>query len=306
MIDMNSSGDISNAVLSDKLFLVPACGSVLICLVAAILVLALRLYKRVVYRLALYQVLASLAFAIVEVLQSILVSDYHSSESCAAIGWLTVYTQWMKLLFTVWVTLHIFCFGVFHKTLRLEVLYVVTSLLVPAVIASVPLTTNTYGRVRLSDKASFCYIFGNETDNTAAVIERLVLWDGPAMIILFAASTAMAAMVLKLTHKVGWRMKYDSLAEGDQFWKALKQLLPLAAFPILFFIFIMPQLAMDIYLATTPTANKVLFLVAIAFISLWSLTSGVTLIVHICIAKRCSKGRQRNDSEHISLNTQDH
>ena len=281
---MNSSSDISAAaIFSDILFFVTVCGSVLVCLVAAILVLTLRLYKRVVYRLALYQVLASLAFAIVEVLQAILVNDLYNSESCAAIGWLTVYTQWMKLLFTVWATLHIFCFGVFHKTLRLEVLYVVTSLLVPAVIASVPLTTNTYGRMHLGNIASLCYIFGNETDNIdiAAVIERLVLWDGPAMIILFAASTAMAVMVLKLTHKVCWRLKCDSLTEGDQFWKALKQLLPLAAFPMLFFIFIIPQLALNIYLATTPTANKVLFLVAIAFISLWSLASGVTLIVHI-------------------------
>ena len=65
---------------------------------------------------------------------------------CVAVGWMILYAEWMKLLFTIWVTFHLFCFGVLHKNLKkLEVLYVVTSLLVPALIAIVPLVTHAYG-----------------------------------------------------------------------------------------------------------------------------------------------------------------
>ena len=56
------------------------------------------------------------------------------------------------------------------------------------------------------------------------------------MIILLAASIAMVVMVIKLTGRVCLRSKYEPITDGDQYWKALKQLLPLAAFPIVFLI----------------------------------------------------------------------
>ncbi|KAL5509140.1 hypothetical protein EMCRGX_G004450 [Ephydatia muelleri] len=143
---------------SDSLYLYVIGGtnfaSVLVCLLAAILVLCLKLYRMGVYRLALYQVLASLVFAMGQALQIIFVDyDQNSEEGirydplCTTMGWLVVYTSWVKLLFTMWVTFHVFCFAVLHKNLKkLEVLYVVTSLLVPVVIAAVPLITGTYGQ----------------------------------------------------------------------------------------------------------------------------------------------------------------
>ena len=155
----------------------------------------------------------------------------------------------------MWVTFHLFCFAVLHKNLmKLEVLYmyVVTSLLVPAVIACVPLITNTYGR---SPDGAYCYIY---VKNDVAFIERFALWDGPAMIILLAASTAMIVMVIKLTGRVCLRSKYEAITDGDQFWKALKQLLPLAAFPILFLIFEIPVFIFHVYATTSSTPNMAL------------------------------------------------
>ena len=133
-----------NVTSFDILFTTVNSVSVLVCLLAAILVIILKLYKKLVYRLALYQVLSSLIFAIVEVFEIIFINYSQRPDVygrvCTAIGWFSVYTRWIKLLFTMWVAVHLFCFGVFHKNLkRLELLYVVTSLLVPAVIAAVPL-----------------------------------------------------------------------------------------------------------------------------------------------------------------------
>ena len=263
--------------------------SVLVCLLAAILVFALRLYRKVVYRLALYQVLASLLLASIILLEVIISTDFPTNSEdynrlCIAIAWFTVYTQWMKLLFTMWVAFHIFCFAVLHKNLKkLEVMYVVTSLLVPAVIAPIPLITNTYGH------RGYCFIYAQNDTHHIAFIEKFALWDGPAMAILTAASTAMVVMTIKLAHRVRWRLKYEPITDGDQHWNALKQLLPLAAYPILFFVFNIPVFIYDIH-SSFPAAislpnKELLIFFDFVFVILWSMSSGVTLVVHISVVK---------------------
>ena len=264
--------------------------SVLVCLVAAIMVLGLKLYKIVTYRLALYQVLAGLAFASVGTLK-ILVINYDTnpevySRVCSTIAWLTLYCQWAKLLFTAWLTFHLFCFGVLHKNLnKLELLYVVTSLLIPAIIAAVPQITDTYGLSPLGG----CYIYVQNDSHHAAFIERFALWDGPAMAALLVASVAMFVMLITLARIVCRRSQYEPVMEGDQFWKALRQLLPLAAFPILFFILIIPVLVVHIQLAKSPALGKPLTLTASVFFILWSMTSGIVLITHILVVKYLSR-----------------
>ena len=199
----------------------------------------------------------------------------------------------MKLLFTMWVTFHLFCFAVLHKNLKkLEVLYVVTSLLVPAVIACVPLITKTY---RYSIDVDTCYISTPNDTHHIAFIENTVLWNGPAMIILLVSSVAMIAMVIKLAYRVCWRLKYEQITEDDHFLKALKQLRPLAAFPILFFIFFVPVFAFNVYSesSSTPSPNIPLFFTISVCVPMWSITSGMTLIAHICVAK-CRANRRNH------------
>ena len=209
-------------------------------------------------------------------------------QGCVHCYMVVLYSEWMKLLITMWVTflIHLVCFGVFHKNMKkLEVVYVVTSLLVPAMIAIVPLTTHTYGLTELGT----CWIAdGNDSSLSGTVtIEWFALWYGPAMVMLFVASTAMVVMVLKLTHRICWRRMYGQLTGGDRFSEALKQLLPLATFPILFFVFMVPSLVHYIFQATNPSAadNKTQSLATVISFSLWGMSSGVTLIIHICAAR---------------------
>ncbi|KAL5471265.1 hypothetical protein EMCRGX_G029361 [Ephydatia muelleri] len=171
-----TSGNVSSNP-SHTIIAVTNSVSALVCLLAVILVFRLKLYKKVVYRLALYQVLASLILATVAALQVIVVNDRKNpivyGRVCVAIGWFLMYSQWMKLLFTTWVTFHLFCFAVLHiNWKKLEVLYVVTSLLVPTIIAAVPLVTSSYGP---SADGVICNIYAN---NSSAPIERYALWDG--------------------------------------------------------------------------------------------------------------------------------
>ena len=268
--------------------------SVLVCLFAAILVFVFKLYKLVAYRLALYQVLSGLAFALVGTLKIIVVNYSENPDVydrvCVAIGWLTMYCQWTKLLFTAWLAFHLFCFGVLHKNLNhFEALYVVTSLLVPAVMAAVPAITNTYGLSPLGG----CYVYVQNDSHSIALIERFALWDGPAMAVLLVASAAMVVMVTALARIVCRRFKYEPMLEGDQFWKALRQLLPLAIFPMLFLMFMLPVFAVHVQLAQTPSLGRPLTLAASVFLVLWSMTSGAVLIAHIttvrCLSKQKSK-----------------
>ena len=268
--------------------------SVLVCLLAAFLVYHLNLYHAAIYRLALYQVLASLAFATVEVSQIVFVNYKKSvdvyDQVCAAIGWMTIYARWVKVVFTAWLTFHLFYFAVLHKNLKkFEVLYVVTSLLVPVPIASVPLITNTYG----VNKIGVCYFFAQNDTTNVATIEKFSLWYGPAMAILFVSSLVMIVIMIKLALRVCRRSKYEPITDGDQFWRALKQLLPLSVFPMLFFVFMIPVFVSGISLATQPLPNKALSFSGTLCISLWSMSSGVTLIIHISVV-RCFAKRKRS------------
>ena len=108
---------------------------------------------------------------------------------------------------------------------RFEVLYGVTSILLPALVAAVPLTTHSYG---LNSRKTACYISGGHT----GVIERLALWTVPAMTILLVGSAAMTFMVIKLSCPLRRMSKNEPVVGAEQFSKAIKQLLPLTAYPI--------------------------------------------------------------------------
>ena len=149
----------------------------------------------------------------------------------------------------------------------------------PAVIAVVPLTTHSY---RLSPYNSICYI-ENSSSSQVELIENLALWDLPAMVILVVLSIGMVVMVIKLAHRACWRSNYEPITEGDLFQKALNQLLPLAAFPILFFVCIIPELILHIFEDDSATPGKSVLTVELIFISIWSMASGVTLLIHLCV-----------------------
>ena len=90
-----------------------------------------------------------------------------------------------------------------------------------AVIACVPLITHNYA------SSGNCYIGGFENDSLhTMVIVKTAFWDAPAIVILIIISIAMVVMVVKLAHTA-------RLRAGNQITKALRQLLPLVAFPIL-------------------------------------------------------------------------
>ena len=111
--------------------------------------------------------------------------------------------------------------------------------------------TNSYG---LNPDGDVCNIYANAS---VAFIERLALWDGPAMLMLIAASIAMVVMMIKLANQLCRRSKYEPITDSNQFRNALKELLPLAMFPIIFEILV---LLFHVYTSEHSTPNEGLFI----------------------------------------------
>ena len=140
--------------------------AILVCAAALVQFLIMKLYKKPVYRLALYPVVSALVHAIIGavhltfVVGNKTIFDKMSGRPCVAIGFFHEFAIMSELIFTLWVTFHIFCYAVFYKDMkRLEIVYVVTSLLLSLLVGFIPFTTNTY---RLA--GSWCWIQSESPD----------------------------------------------------------------------------------------------------------------------------------------------
>ena len=112
--------------------------SALTCLVTLILVCVLELHKTLVYRLAMYQVLSAMGFSILRIAAAVSLFICNIDYLLVVITALLLGSMVMKLMFTVWIVVHLFALAVFHKKLqRLEPLYVASSLLIPLMVIAV-------------------------------------------------------------------------------------------------------------------------------------------------------------------------
>lgn len=109
----------------------------------------------------------------------------------------------------------------------------------------------------------------------------------PCNVYVSSCVRAMIVMVIKLATQVCRRSNYEEITGGDQFWKALKQLLPLAAFPMLFAIFEIPVLLFHVY--ATQRSKPIRLLAGGVCFSLWGTASGATVLIHISVTQICGK-----------------
>ena len=267
--------------------------SVLVCLLAAALVFVSKLYRKTIYRLALYQVLAGEFLASIHVTQIVIINYYRDEEVyndvCKAFACLTLFAEWTKLVLTMWMTLHLFSFAGCHRNLRrCEAVYLSTSLLVPAVVAGIPFATKSYGLA-----GSWCWI--KSTDNCFQVqlpglIEQFALWYGPSMVLLLGAAVAMFLTIALLARRLYQRMRTLNLhtTNQNQHRNALKQLLPFAIYPIFYFAFNIPPFVYRAYRASgryNDTTHGLLLILTAASTSAWCLAAGITLIIHLLMTK---------------------
>ena len=276
-----------------------AAASVLICSLSLCLIAYLRLHKKLVYRLAAYQVFGGLLFGGISTFQ-LLFLNYNENPGlygplCITVAFVHQYTIDVKLLFALCLTFHLFCFVVLDKNLkRLEVFYVVTSMVIPLVLAVIPFITKTYGLA-----GSWCWIENrvNNCPNERSVpglVEQFALLYAPAAVALVLQSVAMVTVLVVLFR----RKNKAQLIGGKVHDKAFKQVLPLTTYPIAFCFLIVPPLVNRVYGAVelSPPPNALIIVASFCY-PLWSFMSGLALFVHICYLKLSSNPKSRPNKQ---------
>ena len=278
----------SNVTNSFQIYIVGSLGAVSVgtCIVALCWLIYLKLYKQFLYRLAAYQVTGSLLHALFLVCQFRFL-EYNDSKyrSCEVVGYLLQIAGWTKICFGCWITFHLFCFAVLLKNMRkLEPLYVISSILVPIVVSSVPLITKSYGPTGL-----WCWIQSETCGRSliAGFIEQIALWYGITFVLLVLQCIAMVTMMITVYYRAHGNSGENVFSREHK--KAFRQLLPLVAYPVLFCILIVPTLISRVYMYSfeSPTTNSGLLILSTICIPSWSFSAGVTLIVHIGVL-RCT------------------
>ena len=266
------------------------CVTILICSTALVKLLRTKLYTKLIYRLASYSVLSALADGIVGSVQLVLVFDRKTviGGFCVAVGFLHQYVVMVKLMFSIWVTFHIFSYAIFYKDLkRLEVMYVVTSLLLPLVLAIVPLATRTYGLA-----GSWCWIKSQVGDCSGqndtlvnGVVEQFVLLYIPGIIALLAESVAVVTIVAVVCYR---KKRNTLLDKGAMQSRVLRAMLPLVAYPIAYCVLFLPAFAYRAHTQLMATPHVNFLIIAAISIQLWSLAAGLSLWFHIGVV-RCTQ-----------------
>ena len=305
MDDNNEENCNSTFTKDQKNYILIAVGgtsllSFILCVVTISLVFCLKLYKYFTYRLAMCQVISSMIFSAVLILVLSLL-DYDGDEMyykvmCNTTAFLIEYSVWMKLLFTMCLNFHLFCLAVCLRNFQnLEVAYILFSTLFPLLFSWIPFIHNSYGVA-----GAWCWI-RDWKDNCAAqnylegIIEQFVLWYGPLFVSLTVSVLAVFVIVIVLiwrayVHKIS--IENEPLLERQGHYKnkkALKQLLPLLAYPVVFYLLALFPISDRIYQAISPHASFELALAHAFNISLWGFFSSLVLLIHIIVTRQLNK-----------------
>ena len=274
--------------------------SLIMCLIAVSLVFCLRLYKTFTYRLAMYQILSSLCLSAVEASYLTLLNyngDIYYQIACKTTAFLVEYFLWIKLLFTICLIFHLFCLAVCLKNFRrLEIGYVLFSILFPLLYTWIPFIHNSFGVA-----PAWCWIRDWKDDCATqkyleGIIEQFVLWYGPLFVSLTLSVVAVFTILIVLAQRA-YTNKNPELEclienhERNQNKKAMKELLPLLAYPVIFYILALFSLINRVYSAISSNASFELALVHSITTSLWGFCSSWALIIHILVMRLLKKRR---------------
>ena len=189
-------------------------------------------------------------------------------------------SAFIKLMFTMWIAIHLFALAVFHKNLqRLEPLYVVSSLLAPLVLTATLLGINLIQ----PSQEDLVLVCGLKEEIVYVIIFS----------VLVLISLLIVVMGTILCHRA-CRRRSLALSEYDkQHKKALYEMLPLLLYPIFFLVLTTPIFAfavrhMNYYLSNS--LSTYIFNIWFDILApIWSFTTSLLLIFHLCVVRRVKK-----------------
>ena len=270
--------------------------AIIVCLISMAMAVKFKLHKYFVHRLAIYQVLSAMLYAVICALELIFI-NYNKNISvyrpiCVLEAFILEYTIWIKLLFTFCLTFHLFCFSVLHISYnRLEVVYVLVSTLGPALFTWIPFIDGIYG-----EAGAWCWIQNWKGDNASmklkqGEIEQYALLYGPAITCLILCGVAVVLVTIILicrAYNCCHRKNIDEcqpLLKEQQKKKILREMLPLVSYPIISLMFYIPAFINRVIGTLSSSPSFLSFMWSAISLPLIGLFAGVSLIIHIFILK---------------------
>ena len=237
--------------------------STLACLLAVIVIIALKEYKKFVHRLVLYLMVAGFVHGITIGLE--VVPVYHTgtkvavrkglNDLCAAIGFITQTTMWMFNMIIIWIVTYLFLLGVFRYSANKrthEVTGIVVSLVFPLTFNWVPFIENMYGLAGL-----WCWIKLTKgdchNDYTIGIIYQFSLFYGPLVVLILLSFISCVLIVIMLCRQ---QTRGSNLQQSSLYHQALKEALPLLIYPFIYDIICSLMVANRIYYAITVAQGK--------------------------------------------------
>ena len=272
--------------------------SFIMCLIAVSLVFCLRLYKTFTYRLAMYLILSALCLSAAEASAITLLNfngNIYYQIACKTTALPLEYFSWVKLLLTLCLVFHLFCLAVWLRNFKkLEIGYVLFSILFPLLFSWIPFIHNSFGVV-----GAWCWIRSWKDDCAnekylEGIIEQFVLWYGPLFISLTLSVVAVFIILIVLAQRA-YAHKNQELEclienhESNQNKKAIKELLPLLAYPVIFYILALFPLINRVYSAISYNASFGWALAHSFAESSWGFFSSWALIIHILVMRQLKK-----------------
>ena len=294
------------------------CVSTLLFLVAISLVIAFKLHRLLVYRLALYQVISAEICFVFMILIYYLIFNTHTMHNALGLEFLLSFAL-SSILFvlTAWIVFHLFALSVFHKNLkRLEPLYVVSSIAVAIVI------------IILSFSLYITEFEGNYYNASHDVYDCGLYKFGTAIfyfgiILLVVSSVLVIIMVVTLCCRAFKAKNGIVLEYQKQHKKVLYEMLPLFVYIIFYLIVMFPMLSLLMIIdgntyETIPNSTAlrhavlliaeyltISFFVPEIAIALWSIGSSSTLIIHILIVQCYKKHKKYKNHSNSNYNGED-
>ena len=298
---MNNSTYMYDDFFSLENTLPVICVSTLLFLAAILLVIAFKLYRLLVYLLALYQVISAknlLVFLILFIYDT-LPNRLELSFTLSLIP--------LKVVLTVWIVFHLFALSVFHKNLkRLELLYVVSSVVIAIVIFILMMTLNDAIVESYSYNVFNVSYNGSDTIHGPFKIETVLFYLG--IILLVVSSVLVIIMLVTLCCRPFKAKNGIVLEYHKQHKKVLYEMLPLLVYIIFYLVVMFPILS--ILVVTDPDFNDTIqfsmaeilfdyfefffemFGAPIAIV-LWSIGCSSTFIIPILIVQCYKKHKKK-------------
>lgn len=223
-------------------------------IIALVLILVLKIFKKYSQRLFLYLTLATLLHAPIYIMEVVSVDCNGNGNKlyplarypiCSITGTLDMYTSWLQNIIVLWITLYLFRVIVLRKminTWKLEVFVIVIALIAPLPAALVPLIDKKYGL-----NGAWCWIMTHKKNSTAydyrALGYEIGFWYFPFLIETLIVILTVIGMVAVFIRRSFGKTKFEIYA--NEYKKQLKETLPLLIFPVVYCVLDIFEMLID-------------------------------------------------------------